>query len=462
MKKVILLFSFILSIFILSSCKEKTSLTTTQTTTISTTTATTQTVVSTTTAYQEIDYAGSVKLNMDSDSLKAEVTIKQTVDGDTTHFYINTPSFDNEILKARYIAVNTPESTGKIEPYGKKASNFTKEKLLSASSIIIESDTNQWNADSTGDRYLVWVWYKTDEMSEYRNLNIELLQNGLAIASNSGQNRYGEICLNALAQAKKLKLNVMSGQKDPDHYYGSAVELTLKELRTNIEKYNGIKVAFEGVIYEDNNQSVYIEEYDEETDLYYGISVYYGFGTTGFLLEILEVGNRVRMVGTVSYYEAGGTYQVSGLTYNVMKPNHADNVQKIEGGYSGAYKEYTAEEFSNKKVTVEIIEDEESIEKEFSLAELSLNTTISMNNLKVVSVYTTNNEDSSSKGAMTLTCESNGIIVKIRTIVFRDANGELITQDAYLGKNISVRGMIEYFDGYQIKVFRSADITINE
>ena len=38
---------------------------------------------------------------------------------------------ENGVLKARYIAINTPESTGSIEPWGKKAANFTKTKLQS-------------------------------------------------------------------------------------------------------------------------------------------------------------------------------------------------------------------------------------------------------------------------------------------------------------------------------------------
>ena len=52
----------------------------------------------------------------------------------------------------------------------------------------------------------------------------------------------------ALGQAKAQKLNVYSGERDPDFYYGDAVELTLKEPRSNPEAYNGKKVAFEGVL----------------------------------------------------------------------------------------------------------------------------------------------------------------------------------------------------------------------
>ena len=88
-----------------------------------------------------IDYAGSVSLDMSSATAKQEVSVKSFIDGDTTHFHVPTSIRDTGVLKGRYLAINTPESTGKIEEWGKKASNFTKEKLQGASSIIIESDS---------------------------------------------------------------------------------------------------------------------------------------------------------------------------------------------------------------------------------------------------------------------------------------------------------------------------------
>ena len=403
-----------------------------------------------------VDYASSVKLDWATESLKAEVTVKLHVDGDTTHFYIESNTFSGSVLKARYLAINTPESTGKIEAWGKTASNFTKSKLESATSIIIESDNATWNADSTGDRYLVWVWYKTDEMEDYRNLNIEILQEGLAIASNSEQNRYGKICGAAIRQAQRLELCCHSTAQDPNFYYGEAQELTLKELRLNAASYEGEKVAFEGVIYRDNSQTVYVEEYDEETGLYYGMTVYYGFGVTGNMLQILAVGNRVRIVGTVSAHL--GNYQVSGLSYYAMRPKHPDNIQKLGEGFTGAYTKVTAEDFANKQVT---IVDEEGQETSHSFQKLAMNTSISLDNLQVVSIYTTDNEESSSNGAMTLTCKSGNTTVTLRTIVLRDAQGEIITFRAYEGKTINVKGMVDCYDGeYQIKIFSANDITI--
>ncbi len=412
----------------------------------------------TTPAPEVVDYAGQLKLNMNSSTLKQEVTVKTFVDGDTVHFHVPTSVMADGVLKARFLAINTPESTGKIEEYGKAASNYTKEKLSNAVSIIIESDTNTWNADSTGGRYLVWVWYKTADMTEYRNLNIEILQNGLAIASNSGGNIYGDVALAAIAQAKAQKLNVHSGQKDPDFFYGEAVELDLKELRTNVADYNGIKVAFTGVVTTNSNNSVYVETYDSETDMYYGMSVYYGYGLTGEGLKILDVGNEVRIVGTVQYYETGGTWQVSGLTYRAMKPDDPNNIQKLGEGHEPAYVLTDPQQFLHG--TVDVVVDDTVTTRPY--AELAMSTSVRMEGLTVKSVYTTKDEESSSYGAMTLTCEFNGVTVEIRTVVLLDANGNLITEDTYLGKTIDVKGIVDYYDGnYQIKVFSPNHITIH-
>lgn len=407
---------------------------------------------------KEVDYVSQLKLDMNSSTAKLEATVKSFVDGDTVHFNVDSSVIPNGVLKARFLAIDTPESTGKMEPYGKAASNFTKEKLKNAVSIIIESDSDTWSADSTGSRYLAWVWYKTSEENDYRNLNVEILQNGLAIASNTGGNIYGDIALKALAQAKTLKLNVHSGKQDPDFYYGDAAELDLKELRQNAEAYNGMKVAFNGIVTVNNNNGVYVESYDSETGMYYGIYVYYGFALNGDGLKILDVGNEVRIVGTVSYYENGGTWQVSGLTYRAMKPNDPGNIQKLSEGNKASYRLTDADRFANGMVDVVIDEQSNSVR----YAALAMNTTVEMKDLVVKSIYTTNNEESSSNGAMTLTCEVNGVTVSVRTIVLYDANGKLVTAEAFEGKTIDVKGVVDYFDGsYQIKVFAVSDITIH-
>lgn len=407
-----------------------------------------------------VDYAAQLTLDRNSESRKLEVTVKGFVDGDTTHFYTKDPAFDGGVIKARYLAVDTPESTGKIEEYGKTASLFTRGKLENAVSIIVESDDDNWNVDSTGGRYLLWVWYKTADMTEYRNLNLELLQNGLARASKTGQNRYGSICTAALNQARAHKQNLFSGQQDPNFYYGGIQELTLRELRTNTEAYANTVVAFNGVVtLNTGGNMVYVEALDEESGLYFGMSVFYGYGLSGRGLEILSVGNEVRVVGSVQYYEAGGSWQISDVSYRLMKPDDPNNLQKLSEGNSPAWVKLTPETFLG---TVKL--DLEEGTKEYPYAQLALSTTVAMDDLLVQSIYTTTNEESSSKGAMTLTCKTaDGRTVTVRTAVLQDENGDLITKDAYLGKTISVRGVVDVFDGeYQIKVFSPEHITIHE
>lgn len=404
---------------------------------------------------QHVDYAASVKLDMSSNSLKQEVTVKMFIDGDTTHFHVPNSVIDGGVLKARYLAVDTPESTGKIEAWGKTASNFTKEKLSTASSIIVESDNNQWNADSTGSRYLVWVWYKPEGSDEYRNLNIEILQNGLAIASNSGQNRYGETCLKAIAQAESEQLSVHSKEKDPNFYYGEAVELTLKELRCNIADYEGVKVAFNGIVTKDSNNGVYVESYDEETEMYYGIYVYYGASASGDILDMLVPGNEVRIVGNVTEFQ--GSYQVSGLTYRKMKPNDPNNTQKLSEGHSAAYLLTGADLFKNGKVEVIMGDDK----KTFDYAELALGSSIKMENLKVKSMYTTDDENSGSRGAISITCEANGLTVVVRTAVLYDENNQVVTEKYFEGKTIDVKGFVDCFNGqYQVKLLSIKDVDV--
>ena len=405
-----------------------------------------------------VDYAGQHRLNMASETVKASVTVKTFIDGDTVHFYA--PGvMEDDVIKARFLAVNTPETTGKVEEYGKAASTYTRNALTNAVSIIIESDNGTWNSDSTGERYLVWVWYQPEEGAEYRCLNLELLQNGLCIANSTANNRYGSICMNALNQARTYKLNIYSGQRDPDFYYGDAIELTLRELRTNLDAYNGKKVAFNGVVTMNSSNSVFVESFDPESGLYYGMSVYYGYGLSGTGLSILNVGNEVRIVGTLQYYEAGGTWQVSGLTYRMMKPKDPGNIQKLSEGHAPAYVLTDAATFTGGTVTLAMDDGERT----FPYAELVVASSIEMHDLLVTEVYTTQNEDSSSNGAMTLTCQQDGVTVLVRTAVLTGADGTIVTADAFLGKTIDVRGVVDFYDGtHQIKVLTMNNITIHD
>lgn len=425
-----------------------------------------------------VDYASQLTLDMGSETAKMYATVKTYVDGDTTHFNVSEENVikgeltdllkRTAILKARYLAINTPESTGQIEPFGKTASNFTKEKLKSATSIVLESDTSTWNVDSTGSRYTVWIWYKTEGATEYRNLNLEILQAGLAWGSNSGGNRYGEICMDALEQAQSRKLYVFSGDKDPNFYYGEYKQVTLKALRTNIESYVGANVIVEGVVVSEGNNTVYIQEYDEENDMYFGIAVYYGFKLDPSGKRALSIGNRVRLGGSVQYYEAGGTYQISDVEYDAYDTENVKNIKVIKKAEGVTYRVTTIEEFFGDNNVNVVVGDEKLT---FNFREAALSTAIEMKGLKVSRISTTTNEDSSSFGAMTLYCTIGGKEITVRTAVLSKADGTLYTKDDIgVGTIINPQGIVEYYQPdyeggtpvYQIKVLTFENLGIQK
>ena len=416
-------------------------------------------------AKEFVDYAASVKLDMDSETMKQKVTVHLFVDGDTTHFEVPASIEPSGILKARYLGVNTPESTGVIEKWGKQASNFTKEKLSNAETIYVESDDANWNFDNTtSHRCLLWVWYQPKGELYYRNLNIELLQEGLAIASNSGQNRYGETCMAAISQAKEQKLHYYSNEVDPLFYEGEIQEVTLKALRTTPEEFLNRTVSFEAVVVRGYNNSLYVQEFDEEDDLNYGTSVYLGYAADPDVLSFTKLGNRVKFIGSLQYYEAGGTYQVSGIKYNARKPQ--ESCALVEEDVGADFCVIDPATFSGKKTVTITSKNEEGEsqeeEKEFDYAELVMSTSITMEGLRVDKIYTT--KSGKSEGAMTLTCSApDGTSVDVRTTVLVDEDGNMVTDDAYLGKTINVRGVVDYYNGaYQIKVFTLKDIAVVE
>ena len=423
---------------------------------------------------QFVDYAAQLKFNPYSGKKWAYATVKSYIDGDTTHFYVTDSALPEGFVKARYLGINTPESTGIVEPWGKKASNYTKTQLQKAENItngiIVESDTASWDLDSTGERYLLWIWYKTSEDAEYRNLNIEILQQGLAFGSNTTSNTYSEYTSNALYQATTLKLYVFNKkEKDPDYYYGTAINLTLKELKANCAKYDGKLVKFEAVVAKTSGWTAYVEEYDAENDMYFGMQVYAGNGFP--VMDRLTVGNRVSIVGTLMYYENGGYYQVSNLQYDILFEDDESGLRVLETGVQPSYREGDINTLLNGKIDIQSYvevegengEKEEQLQTvEFKYGELALHSTIKLSNLTVKSVYTTVSS-TDSNGALSITCtDASGKTIVIRTAskLIREDQSIVVASDFPVGTVISVRGIVDKFNGtYQVEVSNIKDIT---
>lgn len=390
-----------------------------------------------------VDYVSSFKLDMNSSRKKLEVTVYSFIDGDTVHFNADN-SFDKGIAKARFLGVNTPESTGQVEPWGKAASNFTKGILTNATSIIIESESDKWEADSTGERYLLWVWYKTDANSDYRLLNLELLQEGYSIANNIGKYAYKDVLQGAFNQALKQGLRVNGSEKDPNYDYGRPTPMTLRYIRENLTGENSVvdrRVSFEALITYIEGTTIYVEDYDEETERAYGMTIFLGMSPTASVLQIVKVGNIVDFCGVVTYSDGFG-YQVSSITRMAFDPKYKYNSNLVSEG---------------NEVTPNLISGTDLVDDGALLA----STYVEMKDLVVTDTYTT--KDGDSKGAITITCTTpDNKTITVRTGILTDDNGEIITEEVFKDKTIDVIGIVDHYNNaYQIAVHKYSNIDIH-
>ena len=410
-----------------------------------------------------VDFGSQLKLDLNSTKrIRQEVTVYNFVDGDTTHFNVKgIEGVDDGVLKARYLAIDTPESTMKVEEWGKTASLYTKSKLSTAKSIIIESDDTNWNKDSSGERYLLWVWYLPADSSDYRLLNLDIVQAGYSMAKNAASFEYGEYISKAYQQAIREKIGLFTDktknpEPDENYYYGDIKETSIAELRQTLNgkdidatidvggqdvKLNGLKVAFSGVVTYIASNTAYAEMYDDENDVSYAMPIYMGFTT----YELIQIGNELRFVGNLEYYEAGQSWQLSSLTYMAMKPDYKDNIKLL----------------SENNIIIPRLIDYDYIQER---KDLLVGTLVKMENLTIDKVYTTNN-GGDSDGAMTLTChDANGKTVSVRTAVLYHPDKSLVTKDDLpIGTNISVEGIFDkHGDEYQVRVFTLSKLTINE
>lgn len=127
------------------------------------------------------------------------VTVSKCVDGDTAWFYL-----DGKEIKTRFLAIDTPESTNKIEAYGKEASNFTCDKLTNAKKIEIEYDENSDKTDKY-NRDLVWVFVDNELL---QNL---IIKEGLGeVAYLYGDYKYTNLLQKSQLEAQEKKMNIWS------------------------------------------------------------------------------------------------------------------------------------------------------------------------------------------------------------------------------------------------------------
>ena len=152
-------------------------------------------------------------LTLNVNAAKTKVTLEKCVDGDTAWF-----KSGDEIIKARFLAIDTPESTIQVEEYGKEASKYTCDELTNAKKIELEYDPDSDKTDKY-ERHLVWVFVDGKLLQE------KILTKGLAqVEYIYGDYKYLDNLYQVEKEAKKSKVGIWSDHKeDYSNYYFIAI-----------------------------------------------------------------------------------------------------------------------------------------------------------------------------------------------------------------------------------------------
>lgn len=351
-----------------------------------------------------------------------EVTVSQYIDGDTASFRLKSGGRN---FTVRFQGINTPESTYKVEPWGYAASKYTKAKIKAASKIVLQAEDLDTRTDSN-DRYLAWVWL-IDENGDSRLLNLELCEMALAF-SKANSTSLEQQFASAVYDVSIARCRIY-GQKDPDYDYSKeSKSLSIKQIKEtygNIEQLvkqekKGEKVVVNGVVARRNGiSSCYLQQYDEETNNFYGIYIYGGFSNRAEF----DVGNSIVVECKIGYYF--GSLQLTDVTDVKLR--------------SWANPE-TAED----SVFVKQIDNIATITPtNFDL----LGSLVEIKNVTVVG-----GKDTDDSNAFTLYCrDAANVKIDVRidaNIVINDETGARITSyQAFNGKTFaSLKAIVSYYD----------------
>ena len=134
--------------------------------------------------------------------------VARVIDGDTAVIRVN-----GEDRRVRFLGVDTPETvhpTKGVQPYGKEASNLTKESLTGRN-VWLEYDKNPTDRYN---RHLAYIWLSkptqiNNETIRHNMYNAILLAGGYAkVMIIKPNNRYEKLFKEIESEAKKSKLGM--------------------------------------------------------------------------------------------------------------------------------------------------------------------------------------------------------------------------------------------------------------
>ncbi len=295
----------------------------------------------------------------------AKLQLKSVTDGDTAVFYLDGESdgYTNALgrsygyITVRFLAIDTPESTSSIAPWGKKASNYAKTILESAAGIIVDatsidtSNVDQYptltstfssgcRLDSNGTRWLGLIWYcpegkDAEDLNNYRLYQLDMIEECYSYytgnlgetpyvytagkdepklkdrySSTFGSLKLSDLLLEADIRMQTLKMRHTGSQQDLNYDYSDEpTQATIKEAYENWDEWmnNAKFVELTGVITAFIGNNFYFQD-GEGFPLY----VYMGIDSKN-IGKMFKVGDTISIRGRLAVY--GGQKQMSGVVW---------------------------------------------------------------------------------------------------------------------------------------------------
>ena len=246
-----------------------------------------------------------------------EVKFSKSIDGDTSIF-----KEGNNVIKVRYFGINTPESTAKIEPWGREASSFTKEHLVNAEKIVLQRDPSSEQFDSAGSRYLGLVWIKDSSSPDFYCLNLLLVEHAFSNNQiNDPRSPYLKAFSDAEAYAKKTGRRVHGEVDKSIDNSGKVSDVTISELLNNFEKYNnGGDLHIRGLVTNVSGDNFYVcdpGESKENNSIY----AFTGYNT--------GLGSMIKRGYVIDFYCKAGMFNDVPQLTNVYTSKHGDKPFEI-------------------------------------------------------------------------------------------------------------------------------------
>ena len=248
-----------------------------------------------------------------------EANLVRHTDGDTTSFRLKK---EGTVITIRYHSIDTPESTGSVEKWGKAASNFVKKMLTPESQIVLESHTGgAAKKDNYGVRYLGYVWFRNSETEDFKCLNLLVVENGYSLNKGTFTSEFPYYTYFDKAEnaASKKALHIHSNDDDP-LYIDTPIDTTVKELNEklynpNVELYPETE-GYDAKFFDPNLEmgakvrfTAYIEDVTITTTYTFSAASYDPVTGEHYAIDLfcMYVNNQQ------SQLHLGGLYQITGV-----------------------------------------------------------------------------------------------------------------------------------------------------